>query len=76
MVEICVKENDFRAVVAGNITGIVAEISLAIGNIYQSVKSTQGEEAADLFRIGMLVAMHPDSPAWEPHPGMVVINKK
>lgn len=76
MVEIRVKENDCSAVVTGNVTSIIAELALAIGNIYQSIKTAQGEDIADLFRAGMLVAMDPESPAWAPAPGMVVINRK
>lgn len=76
MVEIRVKENDCHAVVMGNVTSIIAELALAIGNIYQSIKTTQGEDTANLFRVGMLVAMDPGCPAWAPAQGTVVINRK
>lgn len=76
MVKIYAKENDCKCVVTGNVTGIVAELALAIGNIYQSIKTSQGDAAADMFRVGMLVAMDPNCPAWAPTPGLVVINKK
>ena len=76
MVELKVKENNCQAVVSGDVTGIVAEFAMAIGNIYQSIKTAQGDGAADMFRIAMLIAMSPNCPSWEPAPGMVVINKK
>ena len=61
--------------VAGNRWEIVADIAIAIGNIYNSLKETAGERDAMLFRLDLFRCLGPDSPTWEPRNGQVTINK-
>ena len=62
--------------VAGNRQEIAADIAIVIGNIYNSLKETAGEEHAMLFRLDLFRCLGPDSPTWEPRNGQVTINKK
>ena len=76
MVEIRVEKNDVcDAVITGDLTSIIAEVAIGIGAIYQSIMNSANESAAEVFRIGLLVAMDPDSPTWLPRDGLVTINK-
>lgn len=55
---------------------VVADLAIAIGSIYNSLKETAGEKEAMLFRLDLIRCLGPDSPTWEPRNGQVTINKK
>ena len=62
--------------VAGNGREIGADLAIAIGSIYNSLKETAGETEALLFRQDLFRCFEPDSPTWEPRNWQVTINKK
>ena len=61
--------------VAGNRREIVVDLSIVIGNIYNSLKEASGERDALLFQLELFQILGPDSPTWEPRNGLVTINK-
>lgn len=76
MVEIKVVPGMCKGRTTGDLDTIAAELGMGIGAIYQSIKTTEGEAAAELFRMNLLIVIEPESPVWEPDEGMVVIARQ
>ena len=55
---------------------VVADLAIAIGNIYNSIKTIGGEEESLRFQLDLIRCLAPDSPTLAPCKGMVTINKK
>ena len=60
----------------GSTREVAADLAIAIGSIYNSIKTTGGEEEGLLFQLSIIRCLAPDSPTWAPRKGMVTINKK
>lgn len=76
MVNIQIGKGKTTVECSGSIDQIIAQLMVAVGDIYQAIKQTNGQAEADRFRIGCMICMAPDNPMWDSHDGMVVINKK
>lgn len=76
MVDIKVAPDMCRGRTTGDLDTVSAELGMGIGAIYQSIKTAEGEAAAERFRMNLLIVMEPDSPIWEPDDGMIVITSK
>lgn len=75
MVNIQIGKGKTTVEVSGDLDQIIAQLMVAVGDIYQAIKQTNGQKEADRFRVGLMVCMNPDGPMWDPHDGMVVIKK-
>lgn len=73
MVKIEVGPDKCRGTATGNVDTVAAELAMGIGAIYQSIKITEGDKAAEQFRMNLLIVLAPDCPAWDADDGMIVI---
>lgn len=76
MVNIQIGMGNAKVEASGSIEQIITQLMVAVGDIYQAIKQTNGQAEAEKFRVGCMLCMAPDNPMWDPHDGMVVINKK